>query len=78
MILMSLALFLHACSMFEMRVLTTFSSLSMTDKLEMSRFLMTDEMSLMNKSSSSLFFIIENLDVLMFSSTIGMKIMRET
>jgi len=64
--------------MFEMRVLTTFSSLSMTDKLEMSRFLMTDEMSLMNKSSSSLFFIIENLDVLMFSSTIGMKIMRET
>jgi len=62
--------------MFEVRVLTTFSSLSMTDKSEMSRFLMTDEMSLMNESSFSLFFMIENLDVLMFSFTMGMEIVR--
>jgi len=62
--------------MFEVRVLTTFSSLSMTDKSEMLRFLMTDEMSLMNESSFSLFFMIENLDVLMFSFTMGMEIVR--
>jgi len=59
-----------------MRVLTTFSSLSMTDKSEILRFLITDETSLMNESSSSLFFTIENLDVLMFSSTMGIEIMR--
>jgi len=62
--------------MFEVRVLTTFSSLSMTDKSEMLRFLMMDEMSLMNESSFSLFFMIENLDVLMFSFTMGMEIVR--
>ena len=62
--------------MFEARVLTIFSSLSMTDKSEMSRFLMMDEIFLMNESSSLLFFTIENLDVLMFSSTMKIKIVR--
>jgi len=62
--------------MFEARVLTIFSSLSMTDKLEMSRFLMMDEIFLMNESSSLLFFTIENLDVLMFSSTMKIKIVK--
>ena len=62
--------------MFEARVLTIFSSLSMTDKSEMSRFLMMDEIFLMNESSSLLFFTIENLDILMFSSTMKIKIVR--
>jgi len=73
---MSLALFLQVYSMFEARVLATFSSLSMTDKSEMSRFLITDKTLLINKSSSSLFFVRENLDVLIFSSTMGMEIVK--
>ena len=64
--------------MFEVRVLKLFSSLSMTDKLEMSRFLIIDETSLMNKSSSSLFFTIENLNILIFSSAMGIEIVRGT
>ena len=62
--------------MFEARILTMFSSLSITDKSEMSRFLMTGETSLMNKSSSLLFFTIKNLDILMFSSAMEIEIVR--
>ena len=48
----------------------------MSDKSEMSRFLIIDETSLMNDASSLLFFTIENLDKLMFSSAIGMETVR--
>jgi len=37
---------------------------------------MIDEMSLMNKASSSLFFSIDNLDKLMFASTMGIETVR--
>ena len=73
---MNLAFFLHVHLMFEARILTMFSSLSITDKSEMSRFLMTGETSLMNKSSSLLFFTIKNLDILMFSSAMEIEIVR--
>jgi len=59
------------------RVLTIFPSLSLSDKSEISRFLRADATSLMNDSSSSLFFAIENLDVMMFSSVMGIVIVRE-
>jgi len=71
-----LEFFLYALLVFEASILTTSSSLSMSDKLETLRFLMKNEISLMNNASSSLFFMIENLDKLMFSSAIGMKIVR--
>ena len=58
------------------RVLTTFSSLSLSDKLEMLRFLRADATSLINNFSSLLFFAIENLDVIMFSSIMGIVIVR--
>jgi len=58
-----LEFFLHVLLVFEASVLTMFSSLSMLDRSEMSRFLMMDETSLMNIASSLLFFAIENLDV---------------
>ena len=48
----------------------------MSDISETSRFLMIDEMFLMNKASSSLFFIIDNLDELMFVSAMRIKIVR--
>jgi len=48
----------------------------MLDKSEISRFLIMDETFLMNDASSSLFFTIENLDKLTFSSTIGIKTVR--
>jgi len=38
---------------------------------------MMDETSLMNKASSSLFFVIDNLDELMFASAIRIKTVRE-
>ena len=44
----------------------------MSDRLDMSRFLIREEMSLMNEVSSSLFFAIENLVELIFFSTIEM------
>ena len=58
------------------RELIMFSGLSLLDTSEMLRFLKTDMTSLMNKSSSSLFFVIENLDVLMFSPIIEMVTVR--
>ena len=77
MILVCLAFFLYVCLMDVARVLTIFSSLSLSDKLEMLRFLRADVTFLMNDSSSLLFFAIENLDVMIFSSVIGMVIVRE-
>ena len=68
--------FLYACLINVVSILTTFSSLSLFVKSEMSRFLRAAATSLMNNSSSLLFFAIENLDVMMFSSIIGMVIVR--
>jgi len=67
-----LEFFSYACSIFKASELTTFSSLLMSDRLDMSRFLIIEEMSLMNEVSSLLFFAIENLVKLIFSSTMGM------
>ena len=77
MILVHLAFFLHVCLIDTARVLTTFSSLSLSVKLEVLRFLRAAASSLMNDSSSLLFFTIENLDVMMFSSVIEMVIVSE-
>ena len=63
-------------SIFEARVLTTSLSLLISDKLETSRFLIIDEISLINNASSSLIFAIENLDELMSSSAIGIETVR--
>ena len=76
MTLTSLEFFLHICSVFEASILTMFSSLSILDMSEMSRFLMMDETSLMNEASSSLFFMIDNLDELMFASAMGIEIVK--
>jgi len=46
----------------------------MSDRLDMFRFLIREETSLMNEASSLLFFVIENLVELIFSSTIGIVI----
>ena len=73
MILTCLEFFLHALLVFEASVLTSFSSLSLSDRSETLRFLMMDETSLINITSSSLFFMIENLDELMFSSAMGIE-----
>jgi len=56
------------------RVLTIFSSLSLSVKLEVLRFLRAAATSLMNDSSSLLFFTIENLDVIIISSVMGLVI----
>ena len=76
MILVCLAFFLHTCSIDIVRVLTTFSSLSLSDKSEVLRFLRAVVIFLMNNSSLLLFFAIENLDVIMFSFVMGMVIVR--
>ena len=76
MILTSFKFLFHACSIFKASVLTISSSLLMMDKLEMSRFLIMDETSLMNDAFSSLFFTIENLDKLTFSSMIEIETVR--
>jgi len=73
---MSLEFFPHAHSVYEANVLTTFSSLLMSDKLETSRFLIMDKTSLMNDTSFSLFFTIEDLYELIFSSAMGMETVR--
>jgi len=49
----------------------------MSDKSEMYRFLIMDEISLIYNASSSLFFTIENLDELTSSFAIGMETVRE-
>ena len=75
---MSLEFFPYMYSVFEANVLITFLSLLISDKLEMLRFLIMDETSLMNDASSLLFFAIKNLDKLIFSSTMGMETVRGT
>ena len=74
---MSLEFFSHAHSIFEVSELIMFSSLLMLDKLDTSGFLIREETSLMNEVSSSLFFAIENLVELIFSSIMGMVTMSE-
>ena len=59
-----------------MRELVISSSLLLFDRLEMLMFLIIYETSLIKFSSSLLFFAIENFDVMMFSSTIGIDTMR--
>lgn len=76
MILVHLAFFLHACLIDVVRVLTTFSSLLLSDKLEVLRFLRAAVTFLMNNSSLLLFFAIKNLDMMMFSPIMGMVIVR--
>jgi len=61
---------LHAFSILNTRELVVSLSLSMSDRLETLMLLMMDDTSLMKFSSSSLFFAMENLDVMMFSSVI--------
>jgi len=73
---MSLEFFPHAHSVYEANVLTMSSSFLMLDKLETSRFLIMDKTSLMNNASSSLFFTIENLNELIFSSAMGIETIR--
>ena len=67
---------LHALSIFNMRELITSSSLLISDKSEILRFLTAYETSLIKAVFSSLFFAIENLDETMFSSVIGMETVR--
>ena len=67
---------LHALSIFNVRELITSSSLLISDKSEILRFLIAYETSLIKAVSSSLFFAIENLDETMFSSVIGMETVR--
>jgi len=52
------------------------SSLLIFDKLEIPRFLIAYEISLIKAVSSLLFFIIENLDEIMFSFVIRMETVR--
>ena len=59
-----------------MRELVVSSSLLLSDRSEMSMFLIMYKTSLIKFSSSLLFFAIENFDVTMFSSVIGMDTMR--
>ena len=59
-----------------MRELVISSSLLLFDRLEMLMFLIIYETSLIKFSSSLLFFAIENFDVMMFSSIIGIDTMR--
>ena len=61
---------LHAFSILNTRELVVSLSLPMSDRLETLMLLMMDDTSLMKFSSSSLFFAMENLDVMMFSSVI--------
>jgi len=63
--------------MFDARRLTMSSSLSQSVRLEVLRFLIIVITSLTNTISSLLFFDMESLDELMFSSAIGIVIVRE-
>ena len=63
-------------SRLNMRELVISSSLLLFDRLEMLMFLIIYETSLIKFSSSLLFFAIENFDVMMFSSIIGIDTMR--
>ena len=64
---------LHILSIFDMRKSTMSLSLLVSDKLEIVRFLIVCDTSLIKAVSSLLFFVIENLNKTMFSSVIGME-----
>ena len=71
MILTCFEFIFHVFSRLNARELVASSSLLLSDRLEMSMFLIMYETSLIKFSSSSLFFTMENFDVMMFSSAIG-------
>ena len=68
--------FTHTFSTILARSFTVFSKWGISDKFVMSRFLMNMIISLMNYSSSSLFLMIDLFLELIFSSTIGIIIVR--
>ena len=63
---------LHVFSRLDAKELVVSSSLLLSDRLETLMFLIIYETSLIKFSSSLLFFTMENFDVMMFSSAIGM------
>ena len=73
MILTHFEFILHAFSILDVRKLVASSSLLLSDRSEMSMFLIMYETSLIKFSSSLLFFAIENFDVMMFSPAIGIN-----
>ena len=72
MILTCFEFILYAFSRLNTRELVVSSSLLLSDRSEMLMFLITYEISLIKFSSSLLFFTMENFDVTIFSSAIGM------
>ena len=76
-ILIHLAFFSHTQSILDLNKLTRFSSLILSVKFEVLRFLIIADVSLTNVTSSSLPFRIESLDEVMNSSVMGIVIVRE-
>ena len=70
-ILVCLVFFFHACLILDLNRLTRFSSLTLSVRLEVLRFLMTTVASLTKAASSLLFFGIKSLDEVMYSLVIG-------
>jgi len=68
--------FTYTLSMMLARSFTVFSKWDISDKFVMSRFLMDAIISLINYSSSSLFLMIDLFLELIFSSTIGIIVVR--
>ena len=68
--------FTHALSMMLAKLSMVFSKWGISDKFVISRFLINIVMSLMNCSSSLLSLMIDLFLELMFSSTIGIVIVR--
>ena len=75
MILTHFEFILYVFSKLDARELVASSSLLLSDRSETLMFLITYETSLIKFSFSLLFFTIENFDVTMFSSIIGMDTM---
>ena len=67
---------LHVFLILEASVLVTTLSLLLSDKLSTLMFLIAYKISLIKLSSSLLFFAIENFDETMFSSAMGIVIVR--
>ena len=75
MILTHFEFILHAFLILNERKLVVASSLFLSDRSETLMFLITYETSLIKFSSSLLFFTMENFDITIFSSAIGMDTM---
>ena len=75
MILTHFEFILHVFLILNARKLVVSSSLLLSDRSETLMFLITYETSLIKFSSSLLFFAMENFDITMFSSAIGMDTM---